>query len=119
RRASDLTRRASHPQAAAELGGEEEAVAEVTPAPPGTLLMVHASAGGAGLRGLEGEHPEPLGLSVLYLNTERQLVAYDDITVGGHGLSEVSVQRHVVELAPEEFNPQDGLDGTPTPEPTG
>ena len=114
-----VTPLASYPQTAAELDGEEEAVAEVTTDPTGTLLMVQASTGGAGLRGLEGEHPEPLGLSVLYLNTERQLVAYDDITVGGHGLSEVSVQRHVVELAPEEFNPQDGLDGTPTPEPTG
>lgn len=110
---------ANYPQVAAGLEGEEEAAADVTTDPSGTLLMVQASTGGAGLRGLEGEHPEPLGLSVLYFNTDRQLVAYDDITVGGHGLSEVAVQRHVIELAPEEFDPPESRNGTPSPTPTG
>lgn len=110
---------ASYHQAAAELDEEEAVVVDAPPDPSATLLMVQASTGGAGLRGLEGEHPQPLGLSVLYFNPERQLVAYDDITVGGHGLSEVTVERRVIELAPEEFHPQEELDGTPTPTPTG
>jgi predicted phosphodiesterase len=93
---------------------DEEAVTEEVADPAGTLLMVQASTGGAGLRGLEGEYPEPLGLSVLYFNAERQLVAYDDITVGGHGLSEASVQRHLIELPPEDFEPPEALDGAPS-----
>jgi hypothetical protein len=76
-------------------GGEELLIG-----PDGTLLMVQGSTGGAGLRGLEGEHPEPLALSVLYFNGQQQLIAYDDIVVGGHGLSEASVQRHVLEQPP-------------------
>lgn len=77
--------------------GEEESTRE----PGGTLMMVQGSTGGAGLRGLEGENPESLALSVLYFDQQRQIVAYDDITVGGHGLSEASVQRHLVDSPPE------------------
>jgi predicted phosphodiesterase len=79
--------------------GEEE------PEPEQTLMMVQGSTGGAGLRGLEGETPEPLALSVLYFDQERQLVAYDDITVGGHGLSEAAVQRHLLDRPPEAPEP--------------
>lgn len=61
-----------------------------------SLLMVEGSTGGAGLRGLESGNPLPLALSVLYFDPTRALVAYDDIRVGGTGLSEVSLERHVV-----------------------
>ncbi|HZM84538.1 MAG TPA: metallophosphoesterase, partial [Candidatus Limnocylindrales bacterium] len=62
-----------------------------------TMMMVEGSTGGAGLRGLEGEHPLPLSMSVLYFDQQRELVAYDDITVGGTGLAEVSLKRNMVE----------------------
>jgi predicted MPP superfamily phosphohydrolase len=62
-----------------------------------TLMMVEGSTGGAGLRGLEGEHPLPLSMSVLYFDRQREIVAYDDITVGGTGLAEVSLKRTMVE----------------------
>lgn len=75
-----------------------------------TLLMVQGSTGGAGLRGLEGEYPEPLALSVLYFDDELQLIAYDDITIGGHGLSEAAVQRHLIDL--------DEPEPAPSPSPT-
>jgi predicted phosphodiesterase len=81
---------------------EGEDAAETTALQPGqTRLMVQGSTGGAGLRGLQGEHPESLSLSVLYFNEFQQLIAYDDITVGGHGLSEASVQRHLADPPPE------------------
>jgi len=70
--------------------------------PPGspttnrTLLMVEGSTGGAGLRGLESSSPLPLALSVLYFDDNRSLQAYDDIQVGGTGLSQVSLDRHIV-----------------------
>ena len=62
-----------------------------------TTLMVQGSTGGAGLRGLEGKTPLPLVMSVLYFDQARELVAYDDITVGGAGLAEVSLKRNVFE----------------------
>jgi predicted MPP superfamily phosphohydrolase len=78
---------------------------------PETTLMVEGSTGGAGLRGLENEEPLPLEMTVLYFsNTDRTLQAYDNITVGGTGLSEVSLQRHTYQP------PADGSDSpSPTP----
>ena len=61
-----------------------------------TLLMVEGSTGGAGLRGLESAKPLPLALSILYFDEHHHLSAYDDIQVGGTGLTEVALQRHIV-----------------------
>ncbi|HEX2355128.1 MAG TPA: metallophosphoesterase [Micromonosporaceae bacterium] len=85
------------------------------PAPNGvrTRLLIEGSTGGAGLRGLEGEEPLPLVLSVLYFDDTRALQAYDDIRVGGTGQSQVTLERHVThELA--EAPPRPGA-GAPTP----
>ncbi len=66
---------------------------------PRTQLLVEGSTGGAGLRGLEADgDPLPLQLSVLYFGTDRALQAYDEISVGGAGQTEVTLQRH---LAPD------------------
>lgn len=63
----------------------------------GTLLMVQGSTGGAGLRALQGEFPEPLTCTVLYLDPDSgRLTAYDEITLGGLGETEVTIQRTVV-----------------------
>ena len=52
----------------------------------GTLLLIEGSTGGAGLRSLRGEEPEPLTCTVLYFDPESdRLVAYDRITVRGLG----------------------------------
>ncbi|TDB77313.1 metallophosphoesterase [Micromonospora sp. KC723] len=77
-----------------------------------TLLMVEGSTGGAGLRGLEGEKPTPLSMSVLYLDQQKRLQAYDDITVGGTGQAQVNLERHVVR------DPTKGPDVPVTPTPT-
>ncbi len=73
---------------------------------------MQGSTGGAGLRGLEGQTPEPLAMSVLYFDPNAELVAYDDITVGGTGLAEVSLKRHTVETPTAPINP------SPSPVPT-
>ncbi|MGW5559957.1 metallophosphoesterase [Micromonospora sp. NPDC003944] len=78
-----------------------------------TTLMVEGSTGGAGLRGLEGEKPTPLSMSVLYFDQQKLLQAYDTITVGGTGQAQVNLERRLVE------NPTAGVSGTPTPTPTG
>ncbi|MEU5561954.1 metallophosphoesterase [Micromonospora musae] len=62
-----------------------------------TQLLVEGSTGGAGLRGLEGEKPTPLSMSVLYFDREKLLQAYDDITVGGTGEAQVNLERHVIQ----------------------
>ena len=61
-----------------------------------TFLMVQGSTGGAGLRGLEGEQPTPLEMSVLYFDPKGALQAYDDITLGGTGQANASINRHVI-----------------------
>ncbi|WNV75306.1 metallophosphoesterase [Geodermatophilus sp. DSM 44513] len=70
---------------------------EVTRLDGGTLLMVQGSTGGAGLRALQGEFPEPLTCTVLYLDPGTgALTAYDEITLGGLGQTEVTIEREVV-----------------------
>ena len=78
----------------------------------GTRLMVQGSTGGAGLRALQGEFPEPLACSVLYLDPDTgALTAYDDITLGGLGETEVTIVRTAV-VPPDPD--QDGGPGGPT-----
>ncbi|WP_100501333.1 metallophosphoesterase [Geodermatophilus chilensis] len=91
---------------------------EVTRLDGGTLLMVQGSTGGAGLRALQGEFPEPLTCTVLYLNPRTgALTAYDEITLGGLGQTEVTIEREVVPAAATAVG--DGVPPTPTtPAPT-
>jgi predicted phosphodiesterase len=85
-----------------------------------TLLMVQGSTGGAGLRALEGEYPEPLTCTVLYLDPATgTLQAYDQITLGGLGATEVTVQRVLV--SPDEVDgaadAPDEVGDSPAPDP--
>lgn len=85
----------------------------------GTRIMVQGSTGGAGLRALEGEDPTPVTLSVLYVDPDsRELVAWDDITLGGLGLTSAEIQRH---QADQDGPSEDGgldPDGSPTGDPS-
>ncbi|WP_326555027.1 metallophosphoesterase family protein [Micromonospora sp. NBC_01813] len=85
------------------------------PGEQSTLLMVEGSTGGAGLRGLEGEEPTPLAMSVLYFDAEQRLQAHDDIKVGGTGQAQVTLERHVI-AGPVEPDPVDPS-ATPIPDP--
>jgi predicted MPP superfamily phosphohydrolase len=63
----------------------------------GTLMFEQGSTGGAGLRGLEHEKPTPIECSVLYFDDRTHaLQAWDDITIGGLGLTSATIERHVV-----------------------
>lgn len=65
-----------------------------------TLLMVEGSTGGAGLRGTEKRNVVPLEASALYFSrTTHRLIAWDDITEGGLGQTEVTIERHSNPLA--------------------
>lgn len=96
----------------------------------GTRVMVEGSTGGAGLtsagfeRLTEG-NPVPLEATLLYFakSGERagQLVAYDDVTVGGLGLTSVSIDRTTVkppkpgQPGSPEHTPGVTTPGTPSP----
>lgn len=88
---------------------------------PETQLMVQGSTGGAGLRGLEGEAPTPLTMSVLYFDPQHRLQAYDDIRVGGTGEAQVNLERHLIrEPEPDpSATATTGAPAAPTPSPTG
>jgi hypothetical protein len=83
-----------------------------TPDGKPTLLLVEGSTGGAGLRGLEGEKPTPLTMSVLYFDRQKRLQAYDDIRVAGTGESQVNLERHVI---PDPALGDKNAPVTPTP----
>lgn len=78
----------------------------------GTRLMVQGSTGGSGLRAVEGAEPAKVQASVLYLDrrTDR-LQAWDEITLGGLGLSKAEVSRHL----PGEVKPRSGPPPSPSP----
>ncbi|MEU5304998.1 metallophosphoesterase [Streptomyces noursei] len=79
--------------------------------PQGTRLMVEGSTGGGGLRAVQDKQPAPVQASVLYLDrTTRRLQAWDEITLGGLGLTRAEVSRHL----PRENQPG-APDGTPSP----
>jgi predicted MPP superfamily phosphohydrolase len=62
--------------------------------PSGTRLFVQGSTGGAGMRGLEHEQPTPIEMSVLYFNrTSHRLQGWDDIRLGGLGLTSAQIER--------------------------
>ncbi|CAM5634966.1 membrane protein [Streptomyces spiroverticillatus] len=77
----------------------------------GTRLMVEGSTGGGGLRAVEGKgDPEKIRASLLYLDRDtRRLQAWDEITLGGLGLTTAEVSRHL----PETNRP--GARPAPTP----
>ncbi len=64
----------------------------------GTLIYIEGSTGGASLRTLQTGEAVPKSASLLYFDslTDR-LVAYDQITLGGLGETEVTIERTVLE----------------------
>jgi predicted phosphodiesterase len=63
----------------------------------GTLELTQGSSGGAGLRTLDGDAPQPLEMSVLHFDRTGALMAADDITIGGLGQRSVTVERRTPE----------------------
>ncbi|GAA2684336.1 metallophosphoesterase [Streptomyces lunalinharesii] len=87
---------------------------EITTLPQGTRLMVEGSTGGGGLRAVQNKRPEPVQASVLYLDrTTKRLQAWDEITLGGLGLTRAEVSRHL----PRENQPA-APGGTPSADPS-
>jgi hypothetical protein len=82
--------------------------------------LIEGSTGGAGLRALDHDEPTPLEASVLYFSrTTHELQAYDDITLGGLGLTSVSVVRHIVAKPSPSPSPSGGPSDAPSSGTTG
>ncbi|MEU5275838.1 metallophosphoesterase [Streptomyces asoensis] len=76
----------------------------------GTRLRVEGSTGGSGLRAVEGKYPDPIEASILYFDRDtRRLQAWDEIRLGGLGLTTAEVSRHL---------PKENLPGA-SPSPVG
>ncbi|MGS2589270.1 metallophosphoesterase family protein [Streptomyces hebeiensis] len=68
--------------------------------PLGTRLKIEGSTGGGGLRAVQNDEPEKVRTSVLYLDREtKRLQAWDEITLGGLGLTTAEVSRHLPQEA--------------------
>lgn len=106
---------AHNPDAARETDGEVPLVlaghvhhSEMEVMDRGTRLRIEGSTGGSGLRAVEGKYPDPVETSVLYLDRDtRRLQAWDEIKLGGLGLTKAEVSRHL----PKENQPG----ATPSP----
>ncbi|MCI0383460.1 metallophosphoesterase [Streptomyces sp. CNQ085] len=92
----------------------------------GTRLMIEGSTGGGGLRAVEGDEPERVMASVLYLDQDtKRLQAWDQITLGGLGLTTAEVSRHLPEdvepgASPSPSgSPSESPSGSPEPSPSG
>jgi hypothetical protein len=59
-------------------------------------MMIEGSTGGGGLRAVEQKTPQKIMASVLYLDRDtKKLQAWDEITLGGLGLTTAEVSRHL------------------------
>jgi predicted phosphodiesterase len=78
----------------------------------GMLLLGEGSTGGAGLRALTGDEPEPLTCSILYFDpATKRLVAFDRVTVAGLGEEAAArIERRIVDR-PGEGGGEDGEHG--------
>ncbi|MFC7329144.1 metallophosphoesterase [Marinactinospora rubrisoli] len=83
----------------------------------GTRMFVQGSTGGAGLRGLDpgADRPTPYAASVLYFDPEsRRLQAWDDVTLGGLGLTSAQIERHIEQNPDRELTPASPPPASPT-----
>jgi hypothetical protein len=82
---------------------------------PDTRLMIEGSTGGGGLRAVEGQEPQKVSASVLYLDREDGgLQAWDEITLGGLGLTTAEVTRHLADDSKPGSSPSPSPSGSPS-----
>jgi predicted MPP superfamily phosphohydrolase len=73
-----------------------------------TILLVEGSTGGAGLRGLQADEPQPLTASILYFHPEtNRLLAYDRIALRGLGETGATIERHIIPVEDRDDNDTD------------
>jgi len=64
--------------------------------PGGSWLFQQGSTGASGINALRNEEPTPITLTVFYFNSRtKELEAWDEITLGGLGLTSAEIERHL------------------------
>ncbi|MQA02174.1 MAG: hypothetical protein GEV07_05420 [Streptosporangiales bacterium] len=87
--------------------------------PGGTRQMTVGSTGGSGLRAIDSKKPSPIQLDVLYLDKEtKRLNAWDEITLGGVGLTSAQIDRYAEEDPTRPLDRRIGESPTPLPTPS-
>ncbi|WP_051326357.1 metallophosphoesterase family protein [Glycomyces tenuis] len=82
----------------------------------GTTLMVEGSTGASGLRLFDTEEPLKMELDVLYFDPDtKALTAYDSISVGTVGESDITLERTVIPVDEQAAELEDGATASPTP----
>lgn len=87
----------------------------------GTTLMVEGSTGASGLRIFDNEEPLKMEMDVLYFDPEtKALTAYDSISVGTVGGSDITLERTVIPMDEQvgRESVEEGITSSPTPSPT-
>ncbi|MGH3501152.1 MAG: metallophosphoesterase family protein [Nocardioidaceae bacterium] len=90
--------------------------------PRGSRLMVGGSTGGAGFRSLDHgpNQPTPVECSVLYISKDNhRLQAWDNITLGGLGITSARIERHTEQNPDRALKPPPSVSPSPTSSPTG
>lgn len=79
----------------------------------GTRVFIQGSTGGAGLRALEDAEPTPVMFSVLYFDPDtKELLAWDDFTLGGIGLSSAKIERTLADGEDDALSPTESPSDT-------
>jgi len=82
--------------------------------PGGSWLFQQGSTGASGINALRDEDPTPITLTVLYFDDRTgELEAWDDITLGGLGLTSAEIERHLAARFVED--PGEAPSITPAP----
>ena len=82
--------------------------------PGGSWLFQQGSSGASGINALRNEDPTPITLTVLYFDDRTgELEAWDDITLGGLGLTSAEIERHLAARFVED--PGEAPSITPAP----
>ncbi len=87
----------------------------------GTTLMVEGSTGAAGLRIFESDTPMKMELDVLYFDPDtKALTAYDSISVGTVGASDITLDRTVIPIDEQKHAAVNGagVEDVPSPLPS-
>ena len=91
--------------------------------PSGSWLFQQGSTGASGINALRHEEPTPITLTVFYFDSRtKELEAWDEITLGGLGLTSAEIERHLAARFTEDTGEAPSIEptssepaGTPTP----
>jgi hypothetical protein len=87
--------------------------------PDGSWLFQQGSTGASGINALRNEEPTPITLTVFYFDSRtHELEAWDDITLGGLGLTSAEIERHLAARFTEDASEAPSVEPTSSGSPS-